>query len=136
MGHKISTDMRLGIDSSTGHIKDISSSVNSQAIAAAFSILEDSAMGDEERTYLPGLAGATIDISGFLNTTTEDIFGPLVGNRTSVTKTVEYTPYSGQYYQGEALPSSVNISGSPDSLEVWSASLTFNGSVHRTNTSR
>jgi len=136
MGHKLSVDMRLGIDSSTGKIKDISSSVNSMALSAAFSILEDSAMGDEERTYLPGLAGATVDLSGFLNTTTDDIFGPLVGNRTSVTKTVEFTPYSGQYLQGEVYPTSVGISGSPDSLEVWSASLTFNGSVHRTNTSR
>ena len=131
MAHKTSIDMRLRIDSATGVLKDISSSVSSQSLAAAMSILEDSGMGDEERTYLPGLAGRTLDLNGFLNTTTDGIFGPLVGNRTSKTKTVEFKAYASRYYNGEVYPTAVGISGSPDSLEVWSASLTFTGSAHR-----
>lgn len=133
MAHKTSIDMRLRIDSSTGVLKDISGSVNSQAIASALSLLEDSGMGDEERTFLPGLNGATIDLNGFLDTTTEGIWGPLVGNRTSRTKTVEFRSYSSRFYNGEVLPSAVGISGSPDTLEVWNASLTFDGAVNRTS---
>lgn len=133
MAHKTSIDMRLRIDSSTGVLKDISGSVNSQAVASALSLLEDSGMGDEERTFLPGLNGATIDLNGFLDTTTEGIWGPLVGNRTSRTKTVEFRAYALRFYNGEVLPSSVGISGSPDTLEVWSASLTFDGAVNRTS---
>lgn len=136
MGHKSSIDMRLSIDSSTGSLKDISSSVNSQSLAAAISVLEDSAMGDEERTYLPGLAGTTIDLNGFLDSTTDGIFGPLVGNRTSRTKTVEFKAYTSRYYSGEVYPTAVGISGSPDTLELWSASLTFSGSAHRATTAK
>lgn len=133
MAHKTSIDMALKIDNAAGTLTAITGSVNSQALAAAMSVLEDSGMGDEERTYLPGLAGATIDLSGFLDKTTEGIFGPLVGNRTSKTKTVEFQAYALRFYNGEVLPTAVGISGSPDTLEVWSASLTFDGSVNRTS---
>ena len=132
MAHKTSIDMALKIDNAAGTLTAITGSVNSQALAAAMSVLEDSGMGDEERTYLPGLAGATIDLNGFLDTTTDGIFGPLVGNRTSKTKTVEFQAYALRFYNGEVLPTSVGLSGSPDSLEVWSASLTFDGAVNRT----
>jgi hypothetical protein len=132
MGHKTSIDMAMQIDDATGSLVAITGSVNSQALSAAMSVLEDSGMGDEERTYLPGLAGATIDLSGFLDTTTDGIFGPLVGNRTSKTKTVQFTPYAGRFYTGECYPTSVGLSGSPDTLETWSASLTFDGAVSRT----
>jgi len=137
MGHKTSIDQAIHIDDATGSLVAITGSVNSQALSAAMSVLEDSGMGDEERAYLPGLAGATIDLSGFLNTTTDGIFGPLVGNRTSKTKTVMFTAYSGRYYTGEAYPTSVGISGSPDTLETWSASLMFttagtSGALNRT----
>jgi hypothetical protein len=132
MGHKVSVDMGLKIDNASGSITDISGSVNSQSLASALNILEDSGMGDEERTYLPGLNGATIDLSGFYDTTTEAIFGPLIGNRTSITKTIEFKAYANRYYNGEAYPTSVQVSGSPDTLEVWSASFTFDGAVNRT----
>ena len=133
MAHKTSIDMRMKIDNAAGTLTAITGSVNSQALSAAMSVLEDSAMGDEERTYLPGLAGATLDLSGFLNTTTDGIFGPLVGNRTCKTKTVEFKAYTSRYYKGEVYPTSVGISGSPDTLETWSASLTFDGAVTRTS---
>ena len=133
MGHKTSIDMAMQIDNAAGTLTAITGSVNSQSLASAMSVLEDSGMGDEERTYLPGLAGATLDVNGFLDKTTEGIFGPLVGNRTSKSKTVQFTAYSGRYYTGETLPTAVGISGSPDTLEVWSASLTFDGAVTRTS---
>ena len=132
MAHKTSIDQAMHIDDATGSLVAITGSVNSQALSAAMSVLEDSGMGDEERTYLPGLAGATLDLSGFLNTTTDGIFGPLVGNRTSKTKTVMFTAYALRFYTGEVYPTSVGLSGSPDTLETWSASLTFDGAVTRT----
>ena len=133
MAHLTSVDMAFHIDNAAGTLTAITGSVNSQALSAAMSVLEDTAMGDEERTYLPGLAGATLDVNGFLNTTTDGIFGPLVGNRTSKTKTVQFTAHAARFYTGEVLPTAVGISGSPDSLEVWSASLTFDGAVTRTS---
>jgi hypothetical protein len=132
MGHKTSVDMGFKIDGAAGTIVDISGSVNSQSLASALNLLEDSGMGDEERTYLPGLNGATVDLNGFVNTTTDGIFGPLVGNRTSITKSVCFQSYSGRYYTGEVWPGNTQISGASDTLQTWSSSLTFDGAVTRT----
>jgi hypothetical protein len=124
--------MGLRIDDASGSIADIGGSVNSQSLAGALNLLEDSGMGDEERTYLPGLAGATVELNGFVNTTTDAIFGPLIGNRTSKTKSVEFKAYTARFYTGEVYPSNIQYSGSPDTLETWSGSFTFDGAVTRT----
>lgn len=132
MGHKTHADMAMHIDDATGSLVAISGSVNSQALASALNVLEDSGMGDHERTYLPGMAGATLELNGFVNTTTDAIFGPLVGNRTSRLKTVMFTAHALRFYTGEVYPTAVQYSGAPDTLETWSASFTFSGAVTRT----
>lgn len=133
MANKTFQDMALKIDNAAGSITDITGDVNSQALTAALNLLEDSGMNDSERTFLPGLAGATIDLNGFVNTTTDGIFGPLIGNRTTVTKTVEFKAYAARFYNGEVWINNVAYSGAPDTLETWSASLTFSGAVNRTS---
>ena len=60
------------------------------------------------------------------------IFGPLVGNRTSLTKTVDY--YNGiKHYTGEVYPENVAFSGSVNSLVTFSATLRFDGAVTQTS---
>lgn len=133
MAHMTGLDMRLKIDNAAGALTDISGSVNSQSLAAALNILEDSGMGDEERTYLPGMAGASIELNGFVDSTVDAILGPLLGNRTSITKTTEFRAYANRFYNGEVYLGNVQYSGSPDTLETWSASATFDGAVNRTS---
>jgi len=133
MANLLFKDMGIKIDDSTGALVDITAHVNSQGLTGALNILEDSALSDEERTYLPGMAGATIDLNGFLNSTTDGIFGPLVGNRTSITKTVQFQAYANRYYNGEVFVTAPAYSGASDTLETWSASLTFSGAVNRTS---
>lgn len=126
--------MKVSIDSAAGSLTDITAYVNQASIAGALEALEDTSLNDEERSYLPGLAGATLSWNGFLNSTTEGIFGPLVGNRTTITKTVQV--YNNvKYYYGETWVTDVEISGEAGQLQVWSASLTFDGAVSRTSTS-
>ena len=84
-------------------------------------------------SVLTGLAGTTISVNGFVNTTTDGIFGPLIATATSVTKTTQYGAYSGRFYYGEALVSNIQYSGSVDSLQTFSADLTFDGAVTRTS---
>jgi len=106
----------------------------------AMDIIEDTALSDEERSYLPGKAGATIPLAGMVNSTTDAIFGPLIGNRTSVTKSIEYQAYTtstnstgnvGQHYLGEIYITNVEYSGSVNSLQTFSADGTFDGAVTR-----
>jgi len=126
--------MLAKIDNATGALTDITSYVNQASISAALEALEDTALNDEERTYLSGLAGATVSLNGFLNSTTEGIFGPLVGNRTTLTKT--FQGYNNlKYYSGETWVTDVEMSGEAGQLQVWSASLTFTGAILRTSTS-
>jgi hypothetical protein len=137
MAHKSYKAATFRIDNASatlGATTILTGSVNQASIAGVMSILEDSGLGDSARTYLPGLSGATITINGFSNSTTDGIFGPLVGNRTSITKTVEFDN-GDRKYNGEVWPTNVTISGSVDSVTTWSCDLTFDGAVNRTSVS-
>ena len=132
MANKYYADMTVKIDGSTGVLTDITCYVNSADIQATMELLEDSALCNTAQSFVPGIAGATIPLSGFVNSTVDGIFGPLVGNRTSITKTTEL--YNGvSYYTGETYPENVSFSGSTNSLVTFSATLRFDGVVTRTS---
>jgi len=79
------------------------------------------------------LAGASIPRAGMVNTTTDGVFGHLIGNRTTATKTIQFAAYSGRVYRGEALVTAVEYSGSVNSLETFSSEATFDGVLTRTS---
>ncbi len=134
MASKLWKDMGVKIDSSTGTLTDITAYVNSQSLESAITDLDTTGMGTTARTRVNGLGDISIPLNGFVNTTTDGIFGPIV-NGTSVTKTMQFQAYSGSYYNGEFLPTAVSISGSPDTLELWSATMVLTGSINRTSVS-
>lgn len=134
MGNKTYRDMGFRIDSgSTGTLTDIKAFLNQAELQRTIELIEDTGLADTNRSYLHGLAGTTVQISGMVNTTTDAIFGPLVNAATSVTKTVEYKSYTGRYYNGEVLISQVRFSGSNNTLHTFSANATFDGAVNRTS---
>jgi len=140
MANKTDLDMRLKIDNAAASLTDITAYVTSAALRGALDIIEDTAISNEERSYLPGKAGATIPLSGMVNSTTDGIFGPLIGNRTSITKTIELRAYStnstgnvGRFYNGEVYITSIEYSGSVNSLETFSVDATFDGAINRTS---
>jgi hypothetical protein len=120
------------IDSAAGSITDISAYVNSASLQAAITIIESTGIGATARTKQNGLGNITVPINGFVNSTTEAIFGPII-NGTSITKTVEFKIRTGRYFTGEVIPSSIQFSGSPDTLQTFSAQLEFNGACTRTS---
>jgi len=136
MANKTGKDVTFQMDkpNSTGTlvINDITSHCNSASISNALATIEDSALGDDERTHLPGLNGVTLSVSGFWNSTTEAALGIFIGNRTSVARTVEYGDGT-KYYNGEAYFTSVEVSGSVDDLEVFSAECQVTGAMNRTS---
>ena len=135
MGNKTYRDITVKVDSATGVLTAITSYINQANIQGTLSLLEDTALGDDERSFLPDLAGASIPINGFVNTTTDGIFGPLVGNRTTITKTIQFGN-GVKFYYGEAYPDSVQLSGAVGSLMTFSVSFTMDGALTRTSVSQ
>ena len=141
MGNKTYKDMRFKLDkpNSTGTLvlTDITAYTNQASLQRAINLLDDSALSDANRSVLTGLAGTTLSINGFVNTTTDGAFGPIIAAATSVTRTVEYRTHmtnstNGRFYNGEVLFSNIQYSGSVDSLQTYSADMTFDGAVNRT----
>lgn len=116
----------------TSTLIDISSYVNSQSLAAAITMLDTTGMGAANRTRVNGLSDRSADINYFVNTTTEGVFGPL-HNGTSIPKRAQFQVNTGRYFNGSVLPSNIQISGSPDTLEMGSVTLMFTGAVNRTS---
>ena len=133
MAHKTSKDMGIRIDNASAALTDVKGSVNSQSLEFAITILDDTGMGDTQHSVLAGLAAVPkIPLNGWVNSTTDAIFGP-IAQGTSLTKTVEFRVYSGRYYTGEFLLQDYKISGTPDTIEVWSANLVAEGGITRTS---
>lgn len=125
-------DLQFKIDNAAGSITDITTYVTSQSISGDQTIIDDLSFGTDEVGVYAGAARATYTISFLVNTTTEGIFGPLVGNRTSVTKT--FGAFDGvKWHTGEALYSNVTFSGDNEAMVVGSANYSVDGTVTHTS---
>lgn len=126
----------LKIDSATGVLTSIGAYINSADVEGGQNLLDDTGLGMSNESMTPGLGTATrISINGFLNSTTEAIFGPLVDG-TSVQKTVELKHFTGRYHYGEVWPESVRLNKSPGQLQLFSATLVADAGLNRTSTAQ
>jgi hypothetical protein len=126
----------------TSVLTNITAYINQADLDRALDLIEDTSMNDTNRSYLHGLTGTTVSLSGMVNSTTDGLFGPVIAAATSILKTVEYRAYKtnstgtvGRFYNGGVLLSNVRYSGSNGSLQTFSSSMTFDGAVTRTSTS-
>jgi hypothetical protein len=125
-------DMGLRIDDSTGVLRDIGAYVNNQSLQAAITDLDTTGMGAEDKTRQQGIADRQILLNGFMNSTTYPIIAPML-NRSSATKTVEFKAAANKLLNGEFTWSNVQISGSPNTLELWSLTLHNTGALNSTS---
>lgn len=117
---------------STGRI-NLTAYVNQHSLKSVIALIEDSAYTDSNRRYIPGLAGKTVSLNGFLNTTVDGVLGYFMANQTSVSRSFEMKAYTGRYYNGSVFPTDVQYSGSVNNMQTWSVNLTFDGAVNRTS---
>lgn len=132
MAYKYSADATFKLDNASAALTAIGQYTNQSSLQMAFDMLETTGLGDAAKEFSPGTSGGTLPINGFVNTTTEAIFGPLVA-RTSITKTFKIGNGI-KYYTGEAWPESVQFSGNVNELLTWSCTLRISGAVSRTST--
>lgn len=120
------------IDGANNTLVDISPYINNEALQSAITDLDTTGMGQTNKTRQNGMANKSIPLNGLVNSTTEAIFGPIM-NGTSVTKTFEKKMASNRYYNGEVLPTNIQFSGKPDTLQLFSATLVISGAMNRTS---
>ena len=122
MTDQISSAASFKIDSSTGVLTTISSSIDSVSISGGNQLYPNTGLGQSVESEIDGLSPVNeISIAGRVNSTTEPIFAPLV-NGTSVTKTAQVQLISGQYLSGEANVGTVSFSV-PIGLQTFTATL-------------
>lgn len=133
MANLIYKNETIKLDNAAGSLVDITSYTTSFTLTGAQDLIEDTTMGNEERSYLFGLAGATLQLAGVMNSTTDAIFGPLIGNRTTATKTFQHAATTNIVHRGEVLVTQVQYSGSTNSLQTWSFSATLDDVMIKTS---
>lgn len=121
------------VDNASAVLTAITDHVISHDLNRTLSILEDNSYGDEEQTHLLLMGNTSFTLALYHNTTTDAIYGPLMADVTSTTKTVALQVYSGRFYKGETNVTNVRASGSLTTLQTISATHTFTGAVTRTS---
>lgn len=121
MPHLKSDVTGFWIDNQSGTLTAISGSTNSLELAGGNALVDDTGLGDANHTEINDIGIVKrFTASGFINTTTYNIFGPLAAKGTSITKTVQALFLSGKYISGEASVGEVTLSV-PIGLQTWSA---------------
>lgn len=131
--HYTSADAIIRLANSTGTLVDISGDVNAFTIEQGSTVLDDTGMGDTGHTTLLGLSQSTrINLNGFVNSTTDNLVGPMMVHNSS-TRVLEVRILQNYYYNGVFHIGNYVVSGQPDTLEAWSATATAKSQINRTS---
>lgn len=129
MPNRLFKDETIKIDNAAGTLTDFTAFLTSFTISGQQDTLDQSTMTLEERTFLAGQAGGSLQFAGLVNSTTQALLNPLIGNRTTATKTIQHQTGTGasSVIRGEYWLTSIEYSGSKNSLMTFSASGTLDG---------
>lgn len=117
----------IKLDNAAGTLTDITAYLTSESISGVQELMDQTTMSLEERTNLPGLAGGSATLAGVVNSTVSVIFAPLIGNRTTATKTLQRAATTNLVLRGEFWITDVEFSGSVNTIQTFSASATLDG---------
>ena len=125
MAHLTWKDMTITIGATA-----VTGSVNQASLQGVLDLLEDSGMGDDDKTFLPGMHGKSFDLNGWVDSTSEALIGPYIADRQSAVKAVAID-VGPKTFTGSGYFTSPQISGSVNSLQTWSSSFTVSGDLAR-----
>lgn len=124
MSHALSDIAGFRVDNASGVLTDISGDVTQVTINGGNALVEDTGLGDSNRTEQRDIGAVKgISITGMINSTTRAIFAPLAAKGTSVTKTIEVelaASGANRYITGEAHVGAVSLS-IPVGLQTFTA---------------
>ena len=121
------------LDDSVPTLNDISAYCSNVDFPRDVDTPETTTFGNDDRTYIAGLKGATISISGFWDETVDGYIAGIVGQETS--STFEYGPQGGSSgdvkYSGECFVSSYSMGSPVDGVATFSLDLQITDAVTR-----
>jgi hypothetical protein len=127
------------LDNNAGTLTDLTGFINNVDFPRDVDTPESTVFGVDDRTYIAGLRGATISISGFWDGASsqvdEVIEGVIAGANAATSKTFEYGPGGGVTgdvrYTGECFPTSYAVSHPVDGIVSFTLDLQITGAVTR-----
>ncbi len=138
MSHDLSDVAGFRVDGATNVLTDISGDVTQVTVNGGNGLIEDTGLGDANRTEQRDIGAVkAVSITGMINTTTRAIFAPLAAKGTSVTKTIEVkiaSSGSARYITGEANVGPVSLS-IPIGLQTFTAEYRSTSGAGFTSTS-
>jgi predicted secreted protein len=124
------------LDGTAGSLVNISDTLNEISMPREIETAETTAFGQNDKTYITGLADATISLSGMFDATTDTIISGNIANLKSgsvSSVSFEYGPAGSASAQpkftGEALITSYEVSSPVGDVVTYSLELQVTGGV-------
>lgn len=129
---------QLSIDSTAGSLVTFSSGLTEMSLSRELDTAEITTFGDNDRSYIPGLRGATISGSGLFSSTHAEVLDGFFHRNSTATASWEFSPdgstAAGRHLlKGEMFLTSIEISASVDDKVDLSFEGVVSGAVVSTN---
>lgn len=120
---------------SGGTSRDISSYLDSTGLAREIEQAETSGLGTDDKSFIPGMAGATIPLSGFFDPTTDGYIETIRANAAAGGTAWEFYPAGSASdlvkYSGSAYVAKYDIETGVDGVGKISGELQVTGAITR-----
>jgi len=127
------------IDNAAGSLIDISNTVNDVSVSRAIETGETTSFGNSSKTYIVGLADATISVSGSFDATVDNHLTTLIDAQiagTNASASFEAGPQgtavSSVKYTGESIVTSYEVNPTVGDVVTYSLEIQVTGAVSRT----
>jgi hypothetical protein len=121
------------IDNSGGTLTDISAYCSNVDFSRDVDTPETTTFGNDDRTYIAGLRGATIAVTGFWDATLDNTLQGVIGQ--AATLTFEYGPQGSSSgavrYTGECIMTNYSPGSPVDGVASFSVDFQITGAVTR-----
>ena len=101
---------------------------NSTALDRVRETLETTVFGNTDRTYIAGLRGHTIPLSGLYDPTGDAVF---IAADDGSSVLFDFSPDGTVNYTGSCMFSNYNVTSNVDAATTWTANFTATGTVSR-----
>lgn len=129
---------QLSIDSTAGSLVTFSSGLTEMSLSRELDTAEITSFQDNDRSYIPGLRGATLSFSGMFSSTHAEVLDGVLGRNSTATMSWEFSPDGStaaarHLLKGEGFLTSLEYSASVDDKVELSGELLVTGAVTSTN---
>lgn len=129
---------QLAIDSTAGSLVNMSSGMTEASLSRELDTADITSFQDNDKSYIPGLRGATLSFSGNFSSTHAEVLDGIIGRNSTATISFEYSPdgstAAGRHLlKGESFLTSLEYSAPVDDKVELSGELLISGAVTSTN---